>query len=183
MNFDQAKEAYDQAFEMLGDISSSEGRSDVYLKIDGIEGECFDAGHSKEIDVNEFGFTEWQQGSAGKGGGSGASRPSFDPIRVTCRASKAGPKLFLACAKGDRLKAVFSFRKAGAGQQDFMTFALTDAVIKTYVQRLEEDANGSKGIFDGLLIDYAKIEVDYKPQNADGSLGSPLKFGFDLRGK
>ena len=34
---------------------------------------------------------------------------------------------------------------------------------------------------DSVSFNFAKIEVEYKPQKADGSLGSPVDFRYDLK--
>ena len=34
---------------------------------------------------------------------------------------------------------------------------------------------------DQLSLNFTKIEFDYKPQKADGSLDSPVKGGYDLK--
>jgi type VI secretion system secreted protein Hcp len=184
MNRDQAAMAVNKSDSMIGNANTGQGTNDVFLKLDGIEGESTDPKHKGEIEIRDFDFVEWQQGSSGSGGGSGASRPTFEVITVRCPASKAGPKLLLACAKGLRIgSAIFSFRKSGGGQQDYMTWKLTDVAVNVYSQAIEEYSDGSLAISDGFRLDYAKIEVTYKPQNPDGSLGSPLDFSFDLRGK
>jgi type VI secretion system secreted protein Hcp len=185
MNVEEATNALSEATGMIGGAHLiHDSSNDVYLKIEGVEGEAQDDKHKKEIEIRAVDFTEWQQGSSGSGGGSGASRPTFEFIKVTAPVSKAGPKLFLACAKGDRFsKAIFSFRKSGGGQQDYMAIKLSDVAVTRYAQRLDEFKDGSVEIVDCFNLDYAKIEVEYKPQNPDGSLGSPLVFDFDLRGK
>ena len=32
-----------------------------------------------------------------------------------------------------------------------------------------------------MSFNFAKIEVEYKPQKADGSLGAPVEFRYDLK--
>jgi type VI protein secretion system component Hcp len=32
-----------------------------------------------------------------------------------------------------------------------------------------------------VSFDFAKIEVDYRPQKPDGTIGASVRFGFDLK--
>lgn len=34
---------------------------------------------------------------------------------------------------------------------------------------------------DQVSLNFSKIEFEYKPQNPDGSLGSPVKAGYDVK--
>jgi len=34
---------------------------------------------------------------------------------------------------------------------------------------------------DSVSLAFAKIEVEYKPQKSDGSLGAPVAFRYDLK--
>jgi type VI secretion system secreted protein Hcp len=44
---------------------------------------------------------------------------------------------------------------------------------------------GSEGAgdvpFDSVALNFAKVEVEYKPQKPDGSAGAPERFGWDLK--
>lgn len=78
---------------------------DYFLRIPGIEGESTDEKHKGEIEVLSWTWGETNPSSAvpGGGGGGGAGRVQMQDLQFTTRVSKAGPKLFLACAAGERL--------------------------------------------------------------------------------
>jgi len=94
--------------------------------------------------------------------------------------NKASPKLFLACATGEHIKkAVLTCRKAGKEQQEFLTISLSDLLVSSY----QTGGSGSSNIVptDQVSINFTKIEFDYKEQKADGTLGAPVKAGYDVK--
>jgi type VI secretion system secreted protein Hcp len=153
---------------------------DYFLKIDGVSGESVDSKHKGEIDVESWSWGEsnpTQPGGGGGGGGSG--KVQIQDLVFTTRFSKASPQLILACASGKHFKsAVLTARKAGKGQQEFLTFSLSDVLVSTYQTG---GAGGDVLPGDAVSLNFAKIQVEYKPQNPDGSLGSSIKAGWDVK--
>ena len=150
----------------------------AYLKIDGIDGESRAEKHRNEIEIESFSWGESNFVSAAGGGGGGAGKVSMQDFHFVMRVSKASPKLFLACATGEHIRdAVLSIGKGGAEQIDYLYWKLTDCLVSSY------QAGGSSGDpvpSDSFSLNFKKIEVSYKEQNADGSLGSEIRAGWDL---
>jgi type VI secretion system secreted protein Hcp len=93
--------------------------------------------------------------------------------------NKASPKLFLACASGQHLKeATLVARKAGKGQQEFLLYKFTDILISSYQTGA---AGGDVLPIDQVSFNFARIEVEFRPQKADGSLAPPEKAGWDVK--
>jgi type VI secretion system secreted protein Hcp len=157
---------------------------DYFLKIDGIDGESADAKHKNEIEVESWSWGETQTGSAAHGGGGGAGKVAMQDFHFVVRTSKASPQLMLACATGQHLKmAVLTGRKAGDKQQEFLKFTLTDLLVSSYQVKGETggDSGGDVVPTDQLSLNFARIEMEYKPQQADGTLDGPVKVGWDLK--
>jgi len=153
---------------------------DYFLKIDGIEGESHDDKHKNEIQLESWSWGETQSGSHSAGGGGGAGKVQMQDFHFVMKINKASPKLFLACATGEHIKsAVLVCRKAGKEQQEFLTIKLSDILVSSY----QTGGSGHSDIvpMDQLSLNFTKIEFDYKPQKADGSLDSPVKGGYDLK--
>jgi type VI secretion system secreted protein Hcp len=152
---------------------------DYFLKIDTIEGESVDSKHAKEIAVEAWSWGESQAGSAVPGGGGGAGKVSMQDFSFVMKVNKASPKLMLARATGKHIKSArLAVRKAGQGQLDYLTFTLHDVVVSSY-QTGGAESSGLAPL-DLVSLRYAKIEVDYKAQKADGSLVAG-QFKFDLK--
>jgi type VI secretion system secreted protein Hcp len=152
---------------------------DYYLKIEGVEGESTDSKHKNEIDVESWSWGATQSGTSAAGGGGGAGKVSMQDFHFVMRVNKASPKLMLACATGDHLKAAtLVCRKAGGDQQEYMKIVMSDLIVSSY------QTGGSAGDIvpvDQISLNFSKIEYEYKPQKADGSLDSPVKTGYDLK--
>jgi type VI secretion system secreted protein Hcp len=152
---------------------------DYFLKIDGVSGESVDSKHKGEIEVESWSWGESNPAQPGGGGGGGAGKVQIQDLVFTTRFSKASPQLILACASGKHFKdAVLTARKAGKGQQEFLTFSLSDVLVSAYQTA---GAGGDVLPGDSVSLNFSKIQVEYKPQNPDGSLGSSIKAGWDVK--
>src|SRR4051794_22412110 len=76
-----------------------------FLKLDGVEGESTVTRHAGELEVDSFSWSESSSaGALATGGGLGAGKVVKQEFRWAMKASKASPKLMLACATGQHLK-------------------------------------------------------------------------------
>jgi type VI secretion system secreted protein Hcp len=124
---------------------------DLFLKIEGVSGESPDAKHKGEIQLESFSWF----------------------------VSKASPKLMLACATGKHHKeAVLTVRKAGKSQQEYLIIKLEDVIITSY-QIGGTDVGDAP--MDQASLGFSTIQMEYKPQKADGSLDTPVTAGWDLK--
>jgi type VI secretion system secreted protein Hcp len=154
--------------------------SDYLLKIDGIKGESTDAKHPDEIEVESFSWGATQPGTFSTGGGGGAGKVSFQDLHFTSRVSVASPNLMIACASGQHIKvATLTVRKAGKEQQEYYIIKLSDNLVSSYQSGGSEGANALP--VDQFSLNFAKIEFEYKSQKPDGTLGAPVKGGWDLK--
>jgi len=152
---------------------------DYFLKITGIEGESPDTKHKKEIEISSFSWGASNSGSAAFGGGHGSGKVSFQDFHFTLKLCKASPKLMLACANGEHIKdAILTCRKAGKEQQEYLIVKFTSVLISSY------QTGGSAGDIipmDSCSFNFNKIEVEYKEQKEDGSLGGTVKAHYDMK--
>lgn len=153
--------------------------TDFFLKIDGIEGESGDHKHKGEIELLSWSWGESQTGSSGHGSGAGAGKVSMQDFHFTMKVNKATPKLILACASGEHIKsATLVSRKAGKDQQEYLTYKFSDVLVSSY------QTGGSDGVdvpTEQISFNYTKMEVEYKEQKPDGSLGGAIKAGWDVK--
>jgi type VI secretion system secreted protein Hcp len=103
----------------------------------------------------------------------------MEDFHFTMRVNKASPKLFLACANGMRIKnAILTVRRSGGNPVEFLKWTLTDITVASY----ETGAGvlSSEPPTDQVSLRFTKIETEYTPVKPDGSLGVPIKEGWDL---
>ena len=81
---------------------------DMFLKIDGIQGESTDTHHSDEIDILSYTWGESQPGTASSGTGAAAGRVTMQDFHFTMRVNRASPRLFLAWPMERASKTPFS---------------------------------------------------------------------------
>jgi type VI secretion system secreted protein Hcp len=155
---------------------------DMLLKIDGVDGESTDAKHKNEIAILSFAWGEAQlaPASSAGGGGSSAGKVLMQDFHFSMLVNKASPRLFLACAKAEHFKtAVFTLRRAGVSPADFLKWHFTDVLISAF-QTAGDAATGALPT-DHLSLGFGKIEVEYTPMKSDGSLGAPVKAGWNVK--
>ena len=153
---------------------------DYFLKIDGIQGESKADKHKDEIDIGSFSWGASQSGTFAVGGGGGAGKVAMQDFHFTMGVNKASPALFLACAQGDHIKnATLVCRKAGKEQQEFMKVTMSDVLVSSF----QTGGHGGGDVVpqDQISLNFAKIEVEYKEQDASGKLTGSVKKWFDLK--
>jgi type VI secretion system secreted protein Hcp len=153
---------------------------DYFLKLDGIKGESVDSKHKEEIDLESWSWGATNAAARATGAGSGAGKVSMQDFHFVMSNNKASPALMLACATGQHIKeATLTCRKAGGDQQEYFLVKMSDLLISSYQTGGSE--SGAPTPTDHISLNFSKIEFEYKPQLADGKLGSPIKTGFDLK--
>lgn len=151
----------------------------IFARIGTIKGESRDSRHRDEIDVLSWSWGLSQSGSAGHGGGAGTGKVSFHEFTFTHHVDKASPSLMKACATGVHLKdAKITVRKAGAGQQDYLVITMQDVLVTEVSTSVGSDGDGT---FESVGLSFAKVDLEYKPQKADGSLDTGVHFTYDLK--
>ena len=152
---------------------------DYFLKIEGIEGEATDQKHKGEIDLQSWSWGATNAGSFAFGGGGGAGKVQMQDFHFVMKVNKASPKLFEAVATGLHIKkATLCCRKAGKTQQEYLIVNFADILVSSY------QAGGSAGDVipvDQISLNFADIDMEYKDQKPDGSLGAAIKKGYNLK--
>ena len=153
---------------------------DMFLKIDGVEGESTDDKHKGEIDIESFSWGEANLTDAARGSGGRAGKVSMQDFQFVTRFSKASVALLLGCASGEHFpKAAVSVRSAGRDQQEYLKWTLSDVQVTSY--QTGASVGGDARPLDSFGLNFSKIEVSYKEQKADGSLGTEHRAGWDLK--
>jgi len=162
-------------------VADPKKSGDYFLKLEGIDGESQDSKHKNEMEILSYSLDVQNRASADTGGGSGSGVSEHGDFKVSKLTDKASPKLFQACASGEHIKkAVLTVRKAGKDQQEFLKVTLSDVLISSVIPRLSHDGNLPT---ESVTLNYAKIEIEYKEQKPDGTLGGSTKGGWDVKAR
>ncbi len=152
--------------------------ADIFAKIGDIKGESLDDKHKGEIEVLSWSWGLTNAGTGSGGGGGGAGKASFHDLSFIHKIDKASPVLMQSCATGVHLKeATITRRKAGKGQQEFLIFKMNDLIITGVTSG--DDSEG--GQLETVSLAFAKVDLEYRPQKADGSLDAGIHFKYDIK--
>jgi type VI secretion system secreted protein Hcp len=152
----------------------------IFARIGTIKGESRDARHKDEIDVLSWSWGVSRSGTPGHGGGGGggAGKASFHDLHFTHHVDKASPLLMKACATGEHIRdATITVRKAGKGQQEYLIVTMTDVLVTSVSTSVSAEGDATD---EGVVLAFAKVDLEYKPQRPDGTLDVGLHFTFDL---
>src|SRR6266498_1525007 len=111
------------------------GTLEIFVKLDGIDGESTVRGHENETIVLSYEQSIDHPAPPLVGGGAAAGRPAFSGVRLRKPVDKGSLPLLLACAAGSHIRdARFTFRRAGTGP-DFYKVTLDEVLVTHIVQR------------------------------------------------
>jgi type VI secretion system secreted protein Hcp len=152
--------------------------SDIFAKIGDIKGESLDDKHKDEIEVLSFSWGVTNSGSMASGSGGGEGKASFHDLSFVHNIDKASPVLLQYCANGTHMKdATITHRKAGKLQHEFMIVKLNDVIITG----VTHGGSGDGGHSENVSLSFAKVNIEYKPQKADGSLDAGVHFKYNMK--
>ena len=153
---------------------------DMFLKLDGIEGESKDDKHKNEIDIQSFSWGLSQTGSFGAGGGGGTGKVAVHDISITKFVDKSSPALMLHCANGKHIQnALITIRKAGEHPLEYLKIKLSDIIVSGV-----QDAGHGGGdlLSENLSLNFGQVRVEYQEQSKTGGPeGGPKLFGWDVK--
>lgn len=149
--------------------SAAQAAQDIFLAIPGLDG-----GSADQQFRGAFDALSVSSGVSSQPGG----KPTFAPVIVKLRGSSAGsPALEQAAATGQRIsQAVVSLRRTGDNPFVFLTYTLTDVAVTSF-QR--EAITTDEGPSESVSLTFARIQIEFRQQNADGSVGPVVSFCGD----
>ena len=152
----------------------------TFAKIGDIKGESLDSKHKDEVEVLSWSWGVTNSGAIRAGSGGGTGKATFNDFNFTHHVDKASPSLLKACASGKHIKeATITVRKAGKGQQEFLIIKMSDVLITGVSPSGAADAAATA---EHVALQFAKVDLEYKPQKPDGSLAAGLHFKYDIKG-
>jgi type VI secretion system secreted protein Hcp len=154
--------------------------ADVYLQIDGVNGESNDDRHKGWIEIVavDWGVTQPTSGAVSTAGGHTVGRAVFDAIRITKAVDLASPKLMELAAQGKTIpKAKLEFFRAdGSGALKYYEVMLESVLVSSS----KKSWGGSGLVLDQFTLHYAKITEKYTQQKIGGGAGGNTSGGWDL---
>ncbi len=152
---------------------------DMFLKIEGVDGEAVDKDHGGEIDVLAWSWGMSQSGTTHMGGGAGAGKVNVQDLSVTKYIDKSSPNLMKYCCNGTHIKeALLTVRKAGGKPLEYVKIKMETAMITSVSTG---GSGGEDRLTENCTLNFAKVGFEYQPQKADGSKeGGAIKLGWNI---
>ncbi|QDC10325.1 type VI secretion system tube protein Hcp [Oceanicola sp. D3] len=140
----------------------------LYMKMDGVEGECVVEGYEGWIDLLRMEFGGSQSTTLGTGRGGGAGKVSMDDLTFTKLCDKCSPGLVRKLCLGEHYDDVLIHvtKATGGVPLPYFTIKLNHALVS----HMEFGAAGKDDqmVETGSLC-YRQITVEYRIQNEDGT--------------
>jgi type VI secretion system Hcp family effector len=156
---------------------------DMYMKIDGIDGESTDGDHQKWFEITSYSFSANQPAAATRStaGAATVERVYLSDFTVTKSMDIGSPDITLYCCQGKAIKTITisCFRADTVGEKpvEYMKYVLSDSIVTNY------SVSGGVGDIpsESISFNYAKITWNYLPQKEGGGAKEGNKeSGWDL---
>jgi type VI secretion system secreted protein Hcp len=162
---------------------------DIFLKLDGIDGESTTKGHEKEIKVVSYDQSIDSTVPSGGGGGGGAGKATFSGVRFRKLLDTASIPIALACASGLHIQSARVAFRRSSPPSDFHVVTLEDVVV-THAGQCATTGNQSPLAFETLAkssagaalleevtLHFGKIRWEYQK----GKGLPPIIGGWDVK--
>ena len=151
---------------------------DMFLKVEGLEGEAKDKTHGKEIDILAWSWGMSQSGTTHTGGGGGAGKVNVQDASFTKFIDKSSPDLMLACCNGKHYgEAKLVVRKAGENPLEYLIITMTDVMVTSVSTG---GSGGEDRLTENVTLNFSKVKVEYAEQTEKGGAGAKPKMGWDI---
>jgi len=152
---------------------------DIFLKINGIDGESQDSSHKNEIEVLKWDWQILQESNMHAGSGGGAGKATVKDLNFSHYVDRSSPNLMKFCLTGKHIQeAVLVVRKAGGSPLEYLKITMSDVVI-TNVQ--PAGSNTAERITEEVSLSFAKVKQEYTVQNQQGGSGGAVTAGYDIK--
>lgn len=152
---------------------------DIFIKINGIDGESMDAAHKNEIEVLNWNWEILQESNMHMGSGGGSGKATVKDLSFMHYVDRSSPNLMKFCLTGKHIpEAVLVVRKAGGNPLEYLKITMTDVVI-TAVN--PSGASDQERVKERIALSFAKVKQEYTVQNQQGGSGGAVTAAYDIK--
>jgi len=152
---------------------------DMFLKIDDLKGDSIDETHPNEIQVLSWSWGMSQSGTTHSATGGGAGKVNVQDLSFMKNIDTTTTNLIKACCNGTHFKsALLTVRKAGGKSAvEYLKIKMQDLIVSNV------STGGSGGgdmITESVTLNFAKVSLDYTPQDKTGAPGSVMSAAWNI---
>ncbi|BCQ39919.1 hypothetical protein ERHA54_25220 [Erwinia rhapontici] len=152
---------------------------DMFIKINGIEGESLDHSHKGEIEVLRWNWSVAQPANMHSGSGGGSGKSTVHDLYFKHYIDKSSTTLIQYCLAGKHIpEAILTVRKAGGSPLDFLTITLQELII-TSVEPM--GMNHMPMPIERVGLSFSRVKLEYVPQSAEGNKLGVVAMGYDIK--
>ncbi|MFS8935082.1 Protein hcp1 [Cupriavidus taiwanensis] len=154
---------------------------DIFLKINGIDGESQDSSHKNEVEVLAWDWSIEQQSTMHAGSGGGAGKATVSDLSFEHFIDRASPNLMKYCLTGKHInEAVLVVRKAGGNPLEYLKLTMTDVIVTRVSPKGSVD--DEVRMREKVALSFSRVKQEYVVQNAQGGSGGAVTAGYDIKG-
>ena len=151
---------------------------DMFIKIDGVDGESADKSHKGEIDVLAWSWGMSQSGTTHMGGGGGAGKANVQDLSLTKFVDLASSTLMKFCLNGKHIKeAKLVVRKAGEKPLEYITITMTDVIVTSVSTG---GSGGEDRLTENVTLNFAEVKYQYVSQAKTGAGDKKPEFTYKI---
>ncbi len=154
-------------------------QSNIYLKLDQVDGESLDHDHQNWIEVESFSWGVDNPSSFAVGQGGQATQAHIAAMGVQKQCDKSSVTLFKNCTTGKHIpKGTISCVKLdGDSRVEYLKIDLTDIMVSNF----QWSGSGADQIVqEHISLVFAEFKETYKLQQSGGSAGGGTDFGYNI---
>jgi type VI secretion system secreted protein Hcp len=153
---------------------------EIYLKINGVDGEAPTKGFEKHIELHSFSMGASNPSGVSAGTGSGAGKVDISSLNLQKSVDLASAKLFQQCCSGKHFDdATIVCREAGGDSPvDYWTIKLK----QVFVDNISWGASSGGGKpSETVSISFAEIKFEYYSQDEKGAKKDKVAGGWNTK--
>jgi type VI secretion system secreted protein Hcp len=142
-------------------VLSVSGALDMFLKINGVEGESTDKTHPKEIDVLAWSWGMSNSGTTHSGAGTGAGKANVQDFSFTKYLDKSSPALMLGALKGEIFtEANFVVRRtpSSGSPYEYLKLKLENVLVTSISGG---GAGNEDRLTENVTLNFSKFKLEY----------------------
>jgi len=152
--------------------------SDMFLKIEGLDGESVDSVHADAVDVLAWSWGMTQSGTMHLATGGGSGKVAVQDISVTKYVDSTSANMMQKCCTGEHFpEATLIVRKAGSDPLEYFTITMKSVLVTAISTG---GSGGEDRLTENVTLNFAEFAVCYTPQMADGSGGAAMDIAFHI---
>ena len=153
---------------------------DMFLEIEGVEGESADSAKKGAIDVLAWSWGSSQSGTMHTGGGGGAGKVNVQDLSITKWIDKSSTDLLLHVCTGEHYpNATLTVRKAGGEALEYLVITMEEVMITSLSTG---GSGGEDRLTENISLNFANFKVKYAEQAGSGGEAGGGEIGWDIRG-